>query len=71
MSTMKTMKELREDKGLTQVELARMCKVQQATISDIERGVVKNPSVETAQRISKALGVNTEYLFPVKDANVA
>lgn len=68
---MKTMKELREQKGYTQVELARMCKVQQATISDIERGVVKNPSVETAQRISKALGVNTEYLFPIKDANVA
>lgn len=68
---MKTIKELREKKNLTQVALARMCMVQQATISDIERGVVKNPSVETAQRIAKVLGVSTESLFPIDETNVA
>lgn len=62
---MRTIKKLREERGITQVELAKMCGVQQATISDIERGHVKSPSVDTAQRIARALGVRVEDLFPV------
>jgi transcriptional regulator with XRE-family HTH domain len=65
-----TIKEIREEKGITQIELAKLCGVQQATISDIERGKIKSPSVETAQRIARALGVTLENLFPV-DSNTA
>ncbi len=66
---MKQMKEIREERKLTQIRLAKMCGVQQATISDIERGRIKSPSVDIAQRIANALCVNIEDLFPVNHDN--
>lgn len=68
---MKSMKEIREEKGITQIELAKQCGIQQATVSDIERGRVKSPSVDTAQKIAKALGVSIGELFPVNNNSAA
>jgi ribosome-binding protein aMBF1 (putative translation factor) len=45
---------LRENAGLTQVELAERCGISQADISRIERGAT-SPTARTLQRIAEAL----------------
>lgn len=52
----------RVSKGMTMVELARLCEVEYGTISTIERGLV-NCTISTAYEISKALGVTMDQLF--------
>ena len=64
---MATLLDTRKAMGFTQEELAEMSGVTQATISDIERGRVKMPSLETATRLSRTLGGPIESLFPVGD----
>lgn len=53
-------------KGLTQVQLARIVGVDQATISDLECGRSANPSWRTVKRLADALGAAPEELFPLK-----
>lgn len=55
----------REKKGLTQTGLAKLSKVSQGTISQLENGT----SLETKKlpEIAKALGVTTEYLTDGKE----
>lgn len=53
-------------KGLTQVELAELAGVAQATISSIENGK-KNPSFDTLERIAKALQVDVFDLLSRDD----
>lgn len=53
---------------MTQMELAAKSGVKQATISDIERGKIKSPSLDTAFAICKALGVRLETAFPQTEA---
>ena len=45
----------RQGAGLTQQELARRARTQQANISRLERGI-QNPSVEFLHRVAAALG---------------
>jgi putative transcriptional regulator len=54
-------------KDITQVELAKLAGVDQTTISDIERGKSKNPSLETARKIADALGVTVDDIFPATE----
>lgn len=58
------LRELRRQRGLTQAELAQRADVHQTTISDIEIGGVKNPTLDVARRIAKALDVSVDELFP-------
>lgn len=53
---------LREEKGLTQEELARMAGVERDQLSRYETGRRK-PSVERAIRLAKALQVSVEIFF--------
>lgn len=53
---------LREEKGLTQEELARMAGVERDQLSRYETGRRK-PSVERAIRLAQALQVNVEIFF--------
>lgn len=55
-------KELRENKNLTQSQLAQVCHISQQQISKIE---CKNsdPSVELAFTIAQALGCSIDELF--------
>jgi putative transcriptional regulator len=55
-------REVRREKGLRQVDLARMVGVFQSEISEIECGK-RVPSVYLAKRIAKALGVSLDDLF--------
>lgn len=52
----KKLKKLREEKGLSQAELAKMAGVSQTAISDVETGS-KMPKLDTAMKICKALNV--------------
>ena len=57
MSVGKKIKKIRENKGLTQSELANKCGILYQTIGKYERDVL-NPKIETIKKIAKALGVD-------------
>ena len=48
---------------LTQDELARKADIPYTTLVKIETGVVKNPSVQTMQKIAQALDVTIDELI--------
>lgn len=59
---MKNLTSIRKSKGLSQTELAETVGIKQATVSRIEKGV-NNPSLDVAEKIAEALGVNVVELF--------
>jgi transcriptional regulator with XRE-family HTH domain len=59
------LKTARTLKGWTQVELARRSGVSQRTVTDIERGIILNPTWETANRLASALGVEPQQIFAI------
>lgn len=63
MITPNEFKALRIGKGLTQKDLAEMVGTTQTTITNIEKGVTKNPSVDIAIKIANALGEDVNSLF--------
>ena len=56
--------ELREEKHLRQVDLARKLGVSQQFISQIETGEEKNLTIETIIKIAKSLGRGVNISFP-------
>jgi len=48
-------------RGWSQVRLAKRCKLNQGTISNVERGRTNNP--ETLRKIAAALGLDLESLL--------
>jgi transcriptional regulator with XRE-family HTH domain len=54
--------ELREQRGMSQDEVAHKAKLQRVSVSRIERGV-HEPSLTTLGRIAKALGVSLVVEF--------
>ena len=55
-------KRLRNQRGLTQVELAKKAKVSQAFIAQLETGEQTNPTLDTVKRLAKALKVTVGEL---------
>lgn len=53
----------RKVKGLRQFELGRAVDLKEQTISAIETGRIR-PSIDTAKRIAKVLGVRVKDIFP-------
>jgi transcriptional regulator with XRE-family HTH domain len=58
-----TIRRAREEKGLSQAQLAKRAKVAQGYISDLEAGGKKNPGIEVLKRLAKALGVPVTALL--------
>ena len=58
----KNIKKRRKEKGLSQDKLARLADVSHATIIKIESGGIQSPTINTVQKIAKALGVGLEDL---------
>jgi transcriptional regulator with XRE-family HTH domain len=58
----KMVKELREQKELSQEKLARIADVSNNTITNIEAGKQLNPTIETLKKIAKALEVDIQDL---------
>ena len=50
-----TLKEARDLRGLTQVQLAERADMEQTHISAIERGRKKQPEIRTMQKLARAL----------------
>jgi len=59
----KKIKKLRTGLGLSQDELARQADVPYTTLTKIETGVIKKPSVYVVAKIAKALGVSVDDLI--------
>lgn len=64
MATQKNkIKEIREQKELTQEEVAKKAGISPNYYAKIERGTI-NTSIEKANKIAKALGVEISDIFP-------
>ncbi|HOQ17756.1 MAG TPA: helix-turn-helix transcriptional regulator [Defluviitaleaceae bacterium] len=59
----KKIKKLRTDLGLSQDELARKADIPYTTLTKIETGVIKKPSVYVVAKIAKALNISIEELI--------
>lgn len=64
------LRELREDLGLTQKQLAEMLNLTQSTIAYYENGR-KMPTLENAVRITKIFNTSLDYLVGVTDRHQA
>ncbi len=60
---MLNLKEIRTKKNMTQVELSEASGVAQTTISEIERGAIVDPGIETVKKLAKALNIKIEKLI--------
>jgi transcriptional regulator with XRE-family HTH domain len=63
MKKISALERYRRERGMTQIELAAVCEITQGMVSEYEKGT-KLPGVKIAYRISKALGVSIETLWP-------
>ena len=57
------LKAYREKKGLSQAQLAKLAKVRQAAISDIETGKRRKIDLDALERIAATLGVKPATLL--------
>lgn len=58
----KNIKKYRKERGLSQDKLARLADIAHATIIKIESGGIQSPTIDTVQKIAKALGIGLEDL---------
>ena len=61
----KNLRKIRNDKGITQEELAFKIELEISQISRIERGLL-NSSISTAYEIANALEIDLKELFDIK-----
>ena len=60
---MDRIRQLRNERGLSQVKLAVMADMDPATLNRLERGT-GNPNLKTLERVAEALGVEVADFFP-------
>ena len=54
---------IRTEKHISQEELGRLTDIAQPRISEIERGIVRNPSVRVLRALNQKLGVTLDELL--------
>ena len=59
----KNIKKLRNQQGLSQDKLSKLADISHNTIIKIESGAIQSPTMDTAQKIAKALGVSLDDLM--------
>jgi predicted transcriptional regulator len=64
------LKEIREEQGLTQVELAERMHVTQPSVSDLERGALDRAGLSTIRAYVEALGGKIEIIADFGDRRV-
>jgi XRE family transcriptional regulator of biofilm formation len=57
------LRKLRQERGLTQEEVAKVARVTRFYISQLETGLRKSPSLPVLKRLAKALGVPVTALL--------
>jgi len=60
-------KALRNERGLTQVQLAQLVGVRQATINDLENNRSRRIELDLLERLASALGVQAGDMFEMGD----
>lgn len=58
----KNIRKIRQQKKLSQERLARLTDISLNTLTKIESGFTKKPSIQTIHKIAKALGVSLDAL---------
>jgi len=58
----KNIRKYRKQKGLSQDKLSRLADISHATIIKIESGAIQNSTIETVQKIARALDVSLDEL---------
>jgi len=59
----KNIKKLRKQRDLSQDRLSKFADISHNTIIKIESGAIQSPTMDTAQKIAKALGVSLDDLM--------
>ena len=59
----KNIRRLRKSRGLSQDRLSKLADVSYNSVIKLETAEVKNPTIETLQKIAKALGVSVDDLL--------
>lgn len=59
----RNIKKYRKERGLSQDKLSRLADISHATIIKIESGGIQSPTIDTVQKIAKALGVGIDDLI--------
>jgi len=59
----RNLKKLREQKGLSQDQLAKLADIANNTIIKIEQGENQNPTLDTLKKIAKAFDVSVDDLI--------
>jgi len=59
----KNIKKLRKQRGLSQDRLSKLADISHNTIIKIESGAIQSPTMDTAHKIAKALGVSLDDLI--------
>lgn len=57
-----SIKKIRKKRNLTQDKLARLADIPYTSITKIETGVIKSPSIQTVMKIAKALDISLDEL---------
>ena len=59
----KNIKKLRKQKGLSQDRLSKLANLSYNTVIKLELGGITNPSIDTLQKLAKALNVSVDDLL--------
>ena len=59
----KNIKKLRKQRSLSQDKLSKLADISHNTIIKIESGAIQSPTMDTASKIAKALGVSLDDLI--------
>lgn len=59
----KNLKKLRKQRGLSQDRLSKLADISYNTVIKLESGGINNPTIETLQKIAKALEVSVDNLL--------
>jgi len=59
----KNIKKLRKQKGLSQDRLSKLADISYNTVIKLESGGIINPSIDTLQKLTKALNVSVDDLL--------
>ena len=66
MNLGKFIRAAREERGITQDELARLADIDPMSVWRIETGKVKTPGIDTITKVARALGVSIDSLLATK-----
>ncbi|HED38787.1 MAG TPA: XRE family transcriptional regulator [Ignavibacteria bacterium] len=58
----KNIRKYRKQKGLSQDKLSRLADISHATTIKIESGGIQSPTINTVQKIARALGISLDDL---------